>query len=344
MIKIALKVLFSAIIMIAGVAHASGFTVFENIEQCENARAAGKAVVYKPTTVAPFKGGTGWTKHVVPAGGACLGGAHVLEDGAPKNGMSIFVAEGFVYWKQTSTGAFRMNDCSNPFGQIIFAKSTEKTLQQQPPATAQIATPNPPNPVSCTENCGDITKTQTITHVVKEVKVCEASNGTRFAAVNGECIFPVTKAQVSMEVEAKASCTTCSSPSAPVPVKPTVQPTATSATCTTDCKPHEEVKVTREEKRTDGRCFVQTNMGYRFELRANTSTGRLMAAMVNPTTNNMVEGTKALYVGNLQASKNSKGFDCDGMQAQLYVPANWEAVRSAYELPSACRLTAKVGV
>ncbi len=319
--------------MIAGLAHASGFTVFENIEQCENARAAGKAVVYKPTTVAPFKGGTGWTKHTVPTGGACLGKAHVLEDGAPKNGMAVYVAEGFVYWKQTSTGAFRMNDCSNPFGQIVFfEKKTEtKELANQTLATQTVT------PLPCTENCGDITKTQTITHVVKEVKVCETAYGSRFAPVNGECIFPVTKAQVSMEVEAKAVCTTCSSG------KTVVQPKTAALACT-DCKPHEEVKVTREEKRTDGRCFVQTNMGYRFELRANKSNGRLMASMVDPTTLKMVEGTKALYVGNLQASKNSQGVDCDGMEAQLYVPANWEAVRTAYELPSACRLTAKVGV
>ncbi len=337
MIKIAQAFIFSAVILFTGALQAAGFTVFENIEQCENARAAGKAIVYKPSTIAPFKRSTGWTKHAVPAGGACLGKAHVLEEGAAKNGMSVYVAEGFVYWKQTLTGAFRMNDCSNPFEQIVLTKSTDKTLPQQPVVVAQMPTP-PPLP--CTENCGDLTKTQTITHVVKEVKVCETANGTRFSPVNGECIFPVTKAQVSMEVEAKATCATCS-PS--TPAKPIAQPTATPATCT-NCKPREEVKVTREEKRTDGRCFVQTNMGYRFELRANATSGRLMASMVDPASEKMVEGTKALYVGNLQASKNSQGVDCDGMQAQLYVPANWEAVRSAYELPSACRLTAKVGV
>ncbi|MFA6608638.1 MAG: hypothetical protein WCT07_01905 [Candidatus Paceibacterota bacterium] len=106
-------------------------------------------------------------------------------------------------------------------------------------------------------------------------------------------------------------------------------------TCQGSCS--ENVAVIREEKRTDGRCFVQTNMGYKFELRANASNGRLMVGLVNPQTDKLVDGIKGMYVGNLQASHDPKGVNCDGMQSQLY--QNWEAVRSAYGIPSTCQLT-----
>jgi len=122
---------------------ASAASFFENTEQCKNAAIAGRATPYTPTTKAEFKGGAGWIKKVVPAGGACLGEAHVLEDGAPSNGKTVFVKEGFVYWEQQSTGAFRMHDCSNPFGSIVLVKgqapAQPAAAQPKPVATATVS-------------------------------------------------------------------------------------------------------------------------------------------------------------------------------------------------------------
>lgn len=329
------KLLFFAIIMIAGAANAAGFTVFENIEQCENARAAGKAVVYKPTTVAPFKGGNGWTKYVVPVGGACLGKAHVLEDGAPKNGKSVYVPEGFVYWAHTS-GAFRMHDCSNPFEQLVLAK-TDKPQQQQPTATAQTATPDP---LPCTENCGDTTKTQTITHVVREVKVCETASGSRFAPFNGVCIFPVTKAQVSMEVEVIATCTTCSSPARVV-----IHSTATAPTLGTNSdKPQvdkPQVDITKKVARIDGRCVLALESGsathyVRFETKKGTNL--LAAARVSDVSGEWVENNPLSYVGD---GKQTVELDlkkaCPAAIAAFSSPRSFEWTAKRIGLPIDCK-------
>jgi hypothetical protein len=127
-------------------------------------------------------------------------------------------------------------------------------------------------------------------------------------------------------------------PQAPAPVAPPVValvPTPAPADCKNDCKNHETNNTVREEKRSDGRCFIQTNMGYRFELKANTETGKLMVAMVDPSTLKKIEGTRAYMPGDL-ATKDPYGYDCDGMQSLVY--KKWDEIRESQGLPSACRL------
>jgi hypothetical protein len=318
------------LILVSSFAQASGFTVFDNIDACKIAVSAGKAQSYTPTTKAPFQGGKGWTKKVVGAGGACLGQAHVLEDGAPKNGKSVYVPAEFVYWEHIS-GSLRMHICSNPFGSLAQLTPVVSTGTSQPEAPAVL------EHGSCTtNNCNTVTEVQVVNQVVVRNGVCKDEvNNTTFAPTNGQCNFNTIQANVSVSANSSTVCLNCTSGASIKPVS-TTPAAQTSAPCTT-CG--EKVTVTREEKRTDGRCFVQTNMGYKFEVRANASNGRLMASLVNPQNNNPIDGTRSLYVGNVQASKKSQGFDCDGMQQQL--TNNWEAVRSAYGIPSVCQIAKK---
>jgi hypothetical protein len=196
MLKIGISI---ALFTFTALANAAGFTVFDSIKSCEIARDTGHAKVYSPTTKAPFQGGNGWTKKTVPAGGACLGQAHVLEDGAPKNGKAVFVAEGFVYWEHTS-GAFRMHDCSNPFGQIAFGKMADK------PATT----------TAICDDCNkvvNVTSVTNITEIVNVRQVCTV-NGQEVAVVNGQCPVPTMTVALPVKVEpatqvAQPACATC---------------------------------------------------------------------------------------------------------------------------------------
>lgn len=289
MTKFSKAILGLAVAMIANLASASGFTVFDNVEQCENARATNRAVVYTPTTKAPFQGGKGWTKKTVGAGGACLGKAHVLEDGAPKNGKAVYVAEGFVYWEHTS-GAFRMHDCSNPFGEIIFAG---KKAEEKPVAAA------------CVDNCNTVV-TQVITHVVKEVKVCETSDGKRFEPVGGECKFEPTRANVSVKVE-----------------------TSIDNSCRNNgqCIPKAALTIDKKVARTDGRCVVevafQGSTRY-IRLDPEKGTGRLMAMVVPRIDGDIDRSMPITYVGGENTILHAKS-TCEAAvqgfaSAQSYAP------------------------
>jgi hypothetical protein len=259
-------IVFVALFAIASLANAAGFAVFDNIESCEIARSAGRAKIYTPTTKAPFQGGKGWTKKVVPEGGACLGEAHVLEDGAPKNGKAVFVAEGFVYWEHTS-GAFRMNDCSNPFGQISFGNKKQQSV---------VATCD-----DCNNNVTNVTNVTNITEVVNVRQVCTI-NGQEVAVVNGQC--PVPTMTVAL----------------PVKVEPTTQVTAQPAAACTTCTPTPKFSLDRKVPRTDGRCVVAvTYQGVeRFiRLSPEKGTGRLMAAVVRDVGGEFDRSLPIAYVG-----------------------------------------------
>lgn len=312
------KIIVSLIlVLVSGFAQAGVY--YDSKESCMSTGYAGKAVDYKPTAKHKAYGENRIAKHELRRleADAC-----VLIGAVPGKRWAFLKEGNNVLTKGTVVKM--LAECQNDIYEIHYLKKDEPA----PVAQAQQA--------ECvTDGCGNVTKTQIITHVVNEVKVCEASNGQRFAPVNGECQFEVVKAKVSMQVESKAECLNCTPG---VSIKPaSTAPTAQSSAPCTTCG--EKVTVTREEKRTDGRCFVQTNMGYKFEVRANASNSRLMASLVNPQNNNPVDGTRSLYVGNTQASKNSQGFDCDGMQQQL--TDSWEAVRSAYGIPSACQIAKK---
>lgn len=132
-------------------------------------------------------------------------------------------------------------------------------------------------------------------------------------------------------------------PKAKPRAKPVPQPKAVmppKAKCT-DCVPHEVPRKLSEIPRNDGRCFVQAQSGsykYKFELRHETRTGRLMIGLVD-SNDQLRPGTKAIYLGNEMSVVNTKGVDCDGNQARLY--ANWSLAKEAFQLPSACELIAR---
>lgn len=175
------------------------------------------------------------------------------------------------------------------------------------------------------------TNSVTETVVVNQRVICRAGNReTESIIVDGKAVCPTliveAPAKVIMPVTAESS----------VAHKTT---TVAAETCTKDCTSHEEVKVVREEKRADGRCFVQTNLGYKFELRAQAQSGNTMVGLVDPSTNKLIADTKARHIAaDLKAPLLADGKpDCDGMQAQLY--KSWEGVRKSYELPSSCKLT-----
>ncbi|MEN9551793.1 MAG: hypothetical protein RI935_170 [Candidatus Parcubacteria bacterium] len=303
MIKSFLQLTLVTVILCLG-ANASAAMFFQNNEQCQAMVSAGKAKTYTPQTNAPFTGGTGWTRKTVGKGGACLSEAYVLEDRAPTRTKTVFVQEGFEYWEHTS-GAFRMHKCSNPFRSLHVVNQKPAQAQQVGPCTGN----------ACDDTTRTVTRTITVIEQVVVVQRCIV-NGKEVSLVDGKCVAPT----VAVE--------------APVVVN---NPVSSSGGCgaTSTCTQKEKVVMQREEPRTDGRCFIATNMGYKFELRASKKDGRLMVSMVNPSSNLQIEGVRAMYVAQEQASKNEKGIDCDGMQSQLY--KNWEPVRSAYGLPSICQ-------
>lgn len=306
--KLLQRLVFAALFAFLGTASAA--TYYESEDSCVSAARAAKAVAYQPTA-----------KHV-KFGDARIAGLEKrsLEGdacvylGAQPGKRWVFLKQGtYVYAKGADVQL--LAECQNDIYNTVYIKN-EQSLAK----------------VCKEEGCGAVTNVIPVINVTKEIKVCEAFNGKRFDPTDNVCNFEPTKAKISTVVESSVTYT--------VPVT-TYAKSATKAEPCTNCVPQEKVTVIREEKRTDGRCFVQTNMGYRFELRANTQTGRLMAGLIDASTEQLVSGTKALFIGDVMAAKNQKGYDCDGMQAQLYVPENWKAVRTAYNLPSACELTTK---
>lgn len=273
-----------ALLAFAGTASASGFSVFDSVEQCENARAVSKAIVYTPTTKAQFQGGKGWEKKTVPAGGACLGEAHVREDGAPKNGKAVFVAEGFVYWHHAATNSFRMNDCSNPFGSILFASKPSGMTQ------AVVADSVPTTTVQITETIQkDI--------VLKQNFYCEIGGARQPATIqNGQPVCPEVKVTVAILVDE------------PIRVQPHVIPSSrsvavdssTQGPCGAACNQSPKFTLTGSTARTDGRCVVHVTFqgGDRFiRLSPEKGTGRLMAAIVRNADGEFDRTLPIVYVG-----------------------------------------------
>jgi len=109
--------------------------------------------------------------------------------------------------------------------------------------------------------------------------------------------------------------------------------------------PHEKPVVKKEIARGDGRCFVQatvtgTKFQYKIELRAERLTHRVIAALVDVSTNERLADTPVKYVAGEKATVTEQGSDCDGMQASLY--KHWEVTRASLSLPSACALPRKM--
>ena len=183
--------------------------------------------------------------------------------------------------------------------------------------------------LACSENCGGVV---TNTTTIKERVVVQCADGT------------VLRFDGDKKVDPSANCPKIVVQSA-VETK-TVVATGVSTDCnvnkTSSCKNEEHVTETRKEARTDGRCFVQTNMGYKFELRSERSTGRIMVGLVSPETNKLLEGTKAHYVGNERSTIANRGPDCSADQAKFYKQENWNSVRESFGIPSICKLKKEI--
>lgn len=125
--------------------------------------------------------------------------------------------------------------------------------------------------------------------------------------------------------------------------KPAVakKPQAAKAVCKENCVPREQPKKISETPRGDGRCFVKAQSGtfkYNFELRHETSTGKLMIALVDGN-EKVAEGTKVHYLNNEMSVTNEKGVNCDGNQAKLYTNLAW--AKQQFGLPSSCDIVRK---
>ena len=295
--------------LFAGLANAGGFTVFDNVEACKIAVTAGKAVIYTPTTKAPFQGGKGWEKKTVNAGGACLGKAYVMEDGAPVNGKAVYVPEGFVYWEHTS-GVFRMNDCSNPFGQLATVQPSSAGS-----TTAEVVSPDVPvmHGACTTNDCNTVTEVQVVNQIILRNGICQDNVlGKTFAPTNGQCNFAPVQANVSMVATSTVACGGCGNSQPTASVKPAAQ---TAADCV-DC--HPTLLLTGRKPRTDGRCVLKVKDGQdgtesyiRFGLQ---DKGRLTAVKVTDEAGNTnpLSGQYATMVGDGQATVQLEGnMDCN---------------------------------
>lgn len=109
-------------------------------------------------------------------------------------------------------------------------------------------------------------------------------------------------------------------------------------TCKENCIPEERPKDIKFTARNDGRCFIQTTYGYKFELRSEKSTKRIMVALVDPETNERLQGKRVTYVGDETSVITNKGPDCIADTKKLEKPHNWNTVRGFYNLPSDCDL------
>lgn len=299
------------------VAKASSVGVFESMAACLAAAKSDKVSGYEPTMLAKGHGPErvkGLTLRKLESD-ACadmdvaVGRKWVLLRGHPEvytNGANV------VY----------LAECQNTIYKVVPIKDGPT-----PPVTMV------PTTVTATSTVVTVQETIQKDIILKEAVFCDV-NGTTVPATmqGGKAVCPTLTIVAPVTIEE------------PVRVRPSVVDASqgksvTTETCTKDCTPHEEVRVVREEKRADGRCFVQTNMGYKFELRAQAKSGNTVVGLVDPSTNKLIADTKARHIAaDLKAPRLADGKpDCDGMQSQLY--KSWEDVRKSYELPSSCRLS-----
>lgn len=290
------------------------FTVFTTVEACDAARQAGRANAYKPLTNAPFKGGEGWTKKAVPSGGACLGGAYVLEDGVPHRSRAVFVPEGFAYWEHTS-GAYRMHDCSNPFEMIQLAAA--------PAPTPTTVVPAPQNTVV------QITETIQKDIVLKETVYCVMPSGTKVLASiqDGQPVCPEVKITAPVVVDE------------PIRVRPRIvraRPSAINtpaSSCSGDCAPQPAATVQREEKAKVCGIAVQKSLSdktivARLQLDENPDhPGALRIASVSS-----FEGVPSMV--SRSPWRHSATKDCNEDQATVY--QHWPEVVKKFNLPLDC--------
>lgn len=329
-----------AFLMMASGAHAR-FSVFSNADACEIAKSANLVTPYSPSTKSPFQGGPGWTKAVVPEGGACLGDAYVMEDGVAVKGKTVYVAGRFDYWFHTNAqgviDAYRMHDCSNPFGEITFLGKKPEPVPQAAVPQAPVVVQAPPQViVQKTTVVDDIT----MEHRLHEKVIC--ASGVEVQVVGGKATCPTIQisapAKVDMPTHVEAPITVAQSK--PVYVQPQSQqqpiyvpPVKTGAAeaCTSNCQPHPEVTFDRKVARTDGRCVVAfkdpagTVHYARFDTKKGTNL--LVGAKVDNVQGDWNHSYTPTYVGYISPNGEKK-------TVQLDQPASCEAVFKAISNPT----------
>ncbi len=288
-------------------------------DECVAAMRAGKAAAYQPTGRHPKASDAriaGLTKRPLEAD-ACV---HL---DTMASWQWVFQKQGTEVYT-SGTKVVYLAECQNDINEVVYLKKEEPLPAPAPVASAPVATTT------------TVTKTIFEILIVNQEVRCMRADGTYVLGAMKDNRPQCPELQINTPVHVHVPIRVSESV-AKVPAASQASTPATATCANTSCVPKEKVTVEREEKRSDGRCFSQTNMGYMFEVRANTSSGILMVALVNPQTLQRVDGTKPMQVDGVLAAKTAQGYDCDGMQAQLY--QRWEMVRGAYELPSACKLT-----
>lgn len=275
------------------------FTVFDTVEECRASVLLGQVQPYKPTTKAPFQGVGGWEKKVVPEGGACLGRAHVMEDGAPKNGKAVYVPAGFVYWQHVS-GSYRMAECSNPFEEISFFHKKEEIA---PPVVQQ--------------ETKTVVINERIEKKIEFVETVECVQGNRKVPgviENGKVKCPDLEiaAPITINEPIRVQPRVVAPP--PVVVPPAAPAHKAEAPCT-DC--HAEMRIERKVPRTDGRCVValrdpQGRMHFaRFDTQTNHLGPLLVGARVDNERGEWNRSYTPSYVGDGTQTVRLQQKDCE---------------------------------
>jgi len=173
-----------------------------------------------------------------------------------------------------------MDECSNPFGEIVFT-GTKKAEA-------------PPTPVvGCGDDCNR-TVTDNVTYVTNVTRVCRV-DGIFVPIVDGKCEPGSIRVLLSTNVETKVT-GGCQGSCAPQAPQPSPQKKA-DADCL-DC--HPEVKLTGRVPRNDRRCVLSLEgFGTTYYVRFETKKGTMLleAARVNDAKGEWVLTNPLSHVG-----------------------------------------------
>lgn len=302
-------------------------TYYESKDSCEAASRAGVAVNYQPTAKHIHYGDA----RVAGLEKRGLEGDACVYLGAQPGKRWVFLKQGTqVYTKGADVKL--LAECQNDVYQAVYIKSN-------------LVTPSAPTTgETCqSDGCGNVTKTQIVTHVVKEVKVCEDSKGNRFSPVGDDCAFAATNAHVSMKVDAKAECLNCTTQS-----QPQLQPQQQkSLSCVGgDCKPQMSAAVVMRTPRDDGRCVVVVeDQGVEKFIRLETEKAdakgdlKLVAAIVNDKKADWVRTNSLTYVGDgVQTVALTKANLCSSAVKAFTSPRSFSWTAKRLGLSDSCKV------
>jgi hypothetical protein len=243
------------------------------------------------------------------------------------------VAEGFVYWSHQESGAFRMGDCSNPFGELLLlAKETK-------PAPAPIVIP----PTVVEEK-----KVIEITEVIKKDIILEESvtcvqGDTRTAGAinNGKAVCPTLTivAPIIVDEPIRVRPHVVQTPSTVRPAPAAITPQKKAEACVGEnC--HLEAHVTRTEPRTDGKCVLpmrDTNTGKVHVVWLGTVNRQGMNLLVATRTNDgRLEGSSSGHVGDDRQTVRMQSKDCFIARDAFLSQRNFASTAQRIGLPLSC--------